>query len=407
MTVVRRAEVDGALSPQPDKGAEGANSEKSRFPLPPRRAYYRILRHAVTIESDSNDLLDIFDRDYALFRTEGTQPASGLVFSVRLASAGDGSLEVRDDGPEHRTIRCRRSLGGSATAAAAYRALLRELFAALEGFVILHAGVVAADTRAVLLAGPPGVGKTTLALELVKAGMIFFSDDFCPIDRTRGLVHPYPRSAWVVGPQGTSGPKVRPGKKLLPSREYLPSPAAAKPCHPGLVILLDPGKGTDPLCTLELGVAPEGRGSLARDLESAGPELRVEIPSGSETGLRVSYPSGRGLTPKVRGILARHEDSIQDVFRDDAVRPDFDRIPTLTALATHEAAFSLLGDLKTPDCSRSGARGSSLSPTALLMELTALLGDAACHRMAVGRLGEMRDLILGLAGRSAGTRSRP
>jgi hypothetical protein len=407
MTVVRRAEVGGALSPQPDKGADAADSQKRGFPLSPRRAHYRILRHAVTIESDSDGLLDIFDRDYALFRTDGPQPVSGLVFSVRLAPAGDCCLEVRDAAPEHRTIRCRRSLGEGASAEAAYRALLRELFAALEGFVILHAGVVASDTGAVLLAGPPGVGKTTLVLELAKAGMTFFSDDFCPIDRTDGLVHPYPRSAWVVGPQGTRGPKVRPGKRLLPSREYLPSPASARPCRPCLVILLDPGKGTDPVCTLRLGVAPEGRESLARDLESVGPELRVELPPGSEAGLRVGYPSGRGLTPKVRRILARHEDSIRDVFRDDAVRPEFDRAPALTALATHEAAFSLLGDLKTPDCGRSGARGWSLSPTAFLMELTALLGDAACHRMTVGRLGEMRDLILGLAGRPAGPRSRP
>lgn len=56
----------------------------------------------------------------------------------------------------------------------------------------IHAGVVAIGGRAILIPGRSYTGKTTLVAEFVKAGAIYYSDEYAVLDR-RGRVHPYPK----------------------------------------------------------------------------------------------------------------------------------------------------------------------------------------------------------------------
>jgi hypothetical protein len=64
--------------------------------------------------------------------------------------------------------------------------------AAAVGQLVLHAGAVCRDGRAVAVMGPSGWGKTTLTLELVRRGWSFLTDDFAPLDRS-GWIAPFPR----------------------------------------------------------------------------------------------------------------------------------------------------------------------------------------------------------------------
>ncbi|MEP6925725.1 MAG: hypothetical protein ABI954_14760 [Pyrinomonadaceae bacterium] len=58
--------------------------------------------------------------------------------------------------------------------------------------VFIHAGVVAHQDRLILIPGEGFSGKTTLTAELVKAGAIYYSDDFAILDQN-ALVYPYPK----------------------------------------------------------------------------------------------------------------------------------------------------------------------------------------------------------------------
>lgn len=58
--------------------------------------------------------------------------------------------------------------------------------------VFVHAGVVGWKGRALLIPGRSRSGKTTLVAELVKAGAVYYSDEYAVLDE-RGRVHPYPR----------------------------------------------------------------------------------------------------------------------------------------------------------------------------------------------------------------------
>jgi hypothetical protein len=51
----------------------------------------------------------------------------------------------------------------------------------------VHAGAVAADDRALLLAGPSGAGKTTLTVALVRCGLDFLGDDLAFVSGTEAV----------------------------------------------------------------------------------------------------------------------------------------------------------------------------------------------------------------------------
>jgi hypothetical protein len=57
--------------------------------------------------------------------------------------------------------------------------------------IFLHAGVVAQADKAILIPGVSFSGKTTLVAALVRAGAVYLSDEYAPIDE-HGLVHPFP-----------------------------------------------------------------------------------------------------------------------------------------------------------------------------------------------------------------------
>jgi hypothetical protein len=58
--------------------------------------------------------------------------------------------------------------------------------------VFVHAGAVAWNGKAILFPGLSFSGKSTLVLELLRAGATYYSDEYAVIDG-QGRVHPYPR----------------------------------------------------------------------------------------------------------------------------------------------------------------------------------------------------------------------
>ena len=94
----------------------------------------------------------------------------------------------------------------------------------------LHAAVVEKDDRACLFVGTNGVGKTTMALEMLDRGWSYFSDDVAPIRLEDGLVESFPKplgirdpdlwfrfAADVALPEGTPPPS---GSFLAPATSF-------------------------------------------------------------------------------------------------------------------------------------------------------------------------------------------
>lgn len=64
------------------------------------------------------------------------------------------------------------------------------------GYVFIHAGVVSWNGKAIILPANSFRGKTSLVIELVKAGAEYYSDEYAVLDEN-GLVHPFPRELSV------------------------------------------------------------------------------------------------------------------------------------------------------------------------------------------------------------------
>jgi hypothetical protein len=78
--------------------------------------------------------------------------------------------------------------------------------------VFVHAGVVGWKGQAILVPGRSRSGKTTLIAGLIKAGALYYSDEYAVLD-AHGRVHPYPRPLQIR--EGEAGKQARyPVEKL-------------------------------------------------------------------------------------------------------------------------------------------------------------------------------------------------
>jgi hypothetical protein len=97
-----------------------------------------------------------------------------------------------------------------------------------ERRAFIHAGVVGWKGKAVVMPGRSFSGKTTLTRELIRAGALFYSDEYAVLD-ARGRVHPFHRPL-QIRENGTA-------RQTRYTVEALGGERGTKPLPVGLVIM--------------------------------------------------------------------------------------------------------------------------------------------------------------------------
>jgi hypothetical protein len=336
------------------------------------KACYRILDLRVCLESDHQGLFDRFDEDYRAFHenlAETDSPSQPDCELALIARVNGGSPRIVINGVDHSLV------GHPHPPSGAYAIVLREIFAGVKRFLLVHASVASRDGAALVLSGRGGIGKTTLLLRLLEQGFTFFSDDVCPVETSSGLVFPFQRTAWVKG----DGEHKRPvAMKGVPDSH--PSP-----CHARLVLLLTEGGAEREEAVLRIQLKRAAPAELLDGLLSL-PQVLISRPSGASTLLEVRYRADRHIGAQIRRLLGRHEDAIWSALRlDDYKEADFEREPEARRIGAAEMALFLAGQMK-QDFLSPHAR---LSPGGLVFQLGELLGGAVAYQIKTGRLDSL------------------
>lgn len=170
-------------------------------------ACYEVLGVEVRLRSDTAAAIEMIDHSYAVFRTPDVSPAARLIELAEDPSGAGGFLVSQLDGRRRRV-------------ATEHQAALELMDGLVEAIVTgllaggrysVHAAALGFRGRAVMLSGPTGAGKTTLALALASRGMQLLSDELAVLDPRSDEVLAYRRLLHV-----------RPGTpELIPGLEHI------------------------------------------------------------------------------------------------------------------------------------------------------------------------------------------
>ena len=365
--------------------------------------YYQILDVGVSIESDSTEFLDLFDDDYSWFKVSSINGHG--IFDRRL----ECSINLHgDEKDQFLTInnKVHPLNGHPGKYSYIYGAIVNSLTEEVRDYLMIHAGVVAKEGNGVIIAGPCGVGKSTLVLKLVDSGFDFFSDEYCPIHRKTGLIHPFLRSVWTTPdiqsvlnsstftPESHVGKVALRDKKALIKIDDMNSFIADKPCAPRSLICVDPGNNQMDIYYLYLYIKGCEK-EILNDLRGL-KGVNVERADDKYSKWRIKCPRDRNITEKIKEIFRKYEQHIWEVCQLNPVKPDYNREPVLKQITNHEALFFLLSDLKQKPISKPEGNTAETSPGMFFMESCAMLDEVACYRLSIGRLDAMRDLVINL-----------
>lgn len=174
-------------------------------------ARLQLLDFAVAVHSDIPAVVHLIDELYAPLARAG--PAShALMLGTTMMHDGSGYFTALDGSVVART---------PAPTVAFAHLLFEANQQAIEQspeLIRIHSAAVAVGDRAVILPGPMGAGKSTLAAGLTHRGLGYITDEVVAIDRGSGLVRTYPKPISLGAapdPIGSIGWEPSPGAGLF------------------------------------------------------------------------------------------------------------------------------------------------------------------------------------------------
>ncbi len=177
-----------------------------------------LLRFDVELRSTHAGIARLLNELYASLRIPGT---AEHVLSI---SSSGTRWEVHLDG-----VRLLRTEAASIALSHLLFEANRQAIDATHDLVLVHASAVVHDGRAVVLPGPMGAGKSTLAAALVQAGLGYLTDELVALDPASGVVIPYPKYLSLGRALAHLAPEVPDEMRAVVGDQHLVAPDAIRP----------------------------------------------------------------------------------------------------------------------------------------------------------------------------------
>lgn len=181
-----------------------------------------LLGFDVVMRASAASITDLLTRLYAPLAVEGD--AAHVLSMTTVRPGHDEGWEVHLDGT--RVLRTQ-------AASIAFRHLLweanQQAIEQTADAVLVHASAAVVDGVALVMPGPMGAGKSTLAAALVHAGAGYLTDEVVAIDPVDGRVRPYPKYLSVGARLHHLVPASMAATRPLVGDQYLVTPDALRP----------------------------------------------------------------------------------------------------------------------------------------------------------------------------------
>ncbi|MCK5237881.1 MAG: hypothetical protein KAR06_12965, partial [Deltaproteobacteria bacterium] len=298
----------------------------------------------------------------------------------------------------------------------AYMKITDAALSSVSSHYLFHASTISYDDAGIILPAASRSGKSTLALELVKRGFNFLSDDIAAISRDDSQIYPFPKKLGMLSPTlelcpeaGAVAlgniPMIGGGNKMLLDICDIYPGSLGSACPLRYIVFLSDVHGDDEFYgdTLYI-VLSSVDDALIGDIGKMKGVNEVSIYSYNKHPiLRLMLSDSSPSLFQIEEVCMNHNVLLFESSDGREKQPDFDGMPELKVISKTIATRKLFKKLK-------GGYGYSTlrnkcngSITKLFMELGKVIEGADCFLLTPGMLKERADLICELV--SEGTDS--
>jgi len=319
--------------------------------------------------------------------------------SYRLPAPGSGDRATLTLGDRSLQV-----VPGEAGEGLAYEHTLYTLIGRVRSHFLVHAGAVAWRGQGLILVADAANGKTTLVLELLQRGFSFLSDEMGALSRADGRLHAFPRALRLrpdtlarVGRPMPPNTRHWLGKLLVDIDDLAPGQRIDS-AHLAHVIFLSDAADALPPEAGELLIQLERADETLLDELRRLPEVvAVEIVRpGDYPLLKIDTPHRMPALTRVEQLCQVAGIQVIDVIKRAETPASFAGPAALQPLARSTAVLELLRRFQGGHHSALLRQDFGGQPTRLFHAVSQLIGGAPCHRLTVGALPDMADLVQGL-----------